>query len=147
MTKRPETATVASASCSLFCFQKSSSIDFFIDPFNDAEAISMSSVSSTFSHFCTRLKFFFNPASNSKASLSLLHRYAVYKVPSFLSYFPCEMRSVAAPLMPQPVTSKRIWSSSFFRFGMSQLASQLKDKPRGRGAMRQYHSVSTQFDW
>ena len=64
MTKRPETATVASASCSLFCFQKSSSIDFFIDPFNDAEAISVSSVSSTFSHFCTRLNFFFNPASN-----------------------------------------------------------------------------------
>ena len=138
MTKRPEIARVASSSCSLFCFQKSSSIDSFIDPFNDAEAISISSVSSTFSHFCTRLNFFYNPASNSKASLSLLHRYAVYKVPRFLLYFPCEMRSVAAPSMPQSVTSKRIWSSSFFRFGMSQLASQLKEKPRGRGRRMDY---------
>ena len=93
-------------------------------------------------HFCTRLNFFFNPASNSKASLSLLHRYAVYKVPRFLLYFPCEMRSVAAPLMPQSVTSKMIWSSSFFRFDMSQLASQLKEKPRGRGRRMDYWMIA-----
>ena len=123
MTKRPETATVAPASCSLFCFQKSA----IIGSFNEAAAIVMSSVSSTCSHFCTRLNFCLNPASNNKASPSLLHRVAVNKVPCFLLYFPCEMRSVAAPSMPQSLTSNWIWSFPFFRFVMSQLASQLKD--------------------